>query len=137
MSGLRERKKLETGRKIRRAALDLFLERGFDSVSTAEIAAAADVSKMTLFNYFATKEDLVMGPMAEHADEPARIVRARPGGKTPVEALREQFLSALANRDPATGLSDNVVVLDLQRLIQTTPALSRRVVMFHLTRTRT
>lgn len=49
---LRERKKLQTRHRLLTAATALFAERGFDKVSVAEIAEAAEVSKMTVFNYF-------------------------------------------------------------------------------------
>ena len=48
--GLRERKKLQTAMRIYRTAVELFLEKSFDAVSVQEIADAADVSKMTVFN---------------------------------------------------------------------------------------
>jgi AcrR family transcriptional regulator len=57
--GLRERKKRATRAAIQRAALALFVEKGYDETTTEEIARAADVSPSTLFNYFPTKEDLV------------------------------------------------------------------------------
>ncbi|NUR74296.1 MAG: TetR/AcrR family transcriptional regulator [Hamadaea sp.] len=131
---LRERKKKETGVRLWVAAVKLFAERGFDAVSTAEIAAAADVSKMTLFNYFPTKEDLVLMPMEDHLDEPARVVRARADGQTPVAALKAQFLTALAGRDPATGLNDSDSFVQIQRLIRNTPALLTRALRYELTR---
>lgn len=75
---LRERKKLQTRHRLLAAATALFAERGFDKVSVAEIAEAAEVSKMTVFNYFAGKEDLVLAPMEEHIGDVARAVRDRP-----------------------------------------------------------
>ncbi|MFD0398639.1 TetR/AcrR family transcriptional regulator [Kitasatospora sp. NPDC059811] len=123
---LRERKKIQTGIRIWRTAIGLFAERDFDQVSVAEIAAAAEVSKMTVFNYFPTKEDLVMAPMEQHLDEPARVVRERAPGTSAVAALREQYLAALEQHDPATGLSDEPLVLDVVRLIHRTPALAMR-----------
>ncbi|MFJ7247004.1 TetR family transcriptional regulator [Kitasatospora sp. NPDC098652] len=123
---LRERKKIQTGGRIFRTAIGLFVERGFDQVSVAEIAAAAEVSKMTVFNYFPTKEDLVLGPVEQHLDEPARVVRDRAPGTSAVTALREHFLAALERLDPATGLNDDAVVLDVIRLIHATPSLALR-----------
>ncbi|MER7753107.1 TetR family transcriptional regulator [Kitasatospora sp. NPDC097643] len=123
---LRERKKIQTGIRIWRTAIGLFAARDFDQVSVAEIAAAAEVSKMTVFNYFPTKEDLVMSPMEQHLDEPARVVRERAPGTSAVTALREQFIAALQQLDPASGLSDDPVVLDVVRLIHRTPALATR-----------
>ena len=57
--GLRERKKASTRLRISDIATGLFLERGFDEVTVAEVARAADVSVKTVFNYFGSKEDLI------------------------------------------------------------------------------
>src|SRR5205814_1146920 len=57
--GLRERKKRQTRQSIADTARALFAERGFDRVTVAEVARAANVSEATVFNYFPTKEDLV------------------------------------------------------------------------------
>src|SRR3989440_5165790 len=108
---------------LREVAIGLFTERGFDGVSVSEIAATADVSKMTVLNYFPTKEDLVVSPLEDHVDEPARVVRERAAGESAVAALRRQFLAALAGRDPATGLNDVPRVRAMQQLMMSTPAL--------------
>jgi AcrR family transcriptional regulator len=129
-TGLRERKKQQTRQHLTAVAVGLFLERGFDGVSIAEIAAAADVSRMTVLNYFPTKEDIVVGPMEEHVDEPARVVRARRTGESALAALRRHFLHALAQRDPVTGLNDSPNVLAMQQLMRSTPALLLRVLGF-------
>ncbi|MFD0551785.1 TetR/AcrR family transcriptional regulator [Streptomyces rectiviolaceus] len=78
--GLRARKKKQTAARIWRVAVDLCSERGFDHVSVAEIAEAAEVSKMTVFNYFGTKEGVIVSPMEEHVGDPARAVRERQPG---------------------------------------------------------
>jgi DNA helicase IV len=80
--GLRERKRLRMYREVSETAIGLFLERGFDAVSVAEVAAAAEISKPTLFRYFPTKEDLVLHRFADHETEPARVVAARAGLST-------------------------------------------------------
>jgi AcrR family transcriptional regulator len=59
MSGLRERKKLETRETIAQAAATLFAERGFAAVTVDDVAAAANVSRQTIFNYFPTKEQML------------------------------------------------------------------------------
>ncbi|AUY49538.1 TetR/AcrR family transcriptional regulator [Streptomyces sp. CB01881] len=123
---LRERKKRQTAIRIWRSAIALFAERSFDEVSVAEIAAAAEVSKMTVFNYFPSKEDLVMAPMEQHVDEPARVVRDRAPGTSAVAALRAHFVAALAGFDPATGLNDDRFTIDVVQLIHRTPALALR-----------
>ncbi|MDX3540451.1 TetR family transcriptional regulator [Streptomyces sp. MB09-01] len=126
-TGLRESKKLRTRRQLAATALELFLERGFDAVSVADVAAAAEVSKPTLFRYFPSKEDLLLDRFADHQDEAARIVRERPAGHTPVGALHAHFLAALADRDPITGLCDHPGVLAFQRLLYGTASLQARL----------
>ena len=57
--GLRQRKLQETRERLTRAAMALFLERGFEAATIDDIAAAADVSRRSFFHYFASKEDVV------------------------------------------------------------------------------
>ncbi|MFD3548082.1 TetR/AcrR family transcriptional regulator [Streptomyces sp. NPDC058655] len=126
-TGLRENKKLRTRRQLAATALELFLERGFDAVSVADVAAAAEVSKPTLFRYFPSKEDLVLDRFADHQDEAARIVRERRPGQGPVGAVHEHFVTALGQRDPITGLCDHPDVLAFQRLLYSTASLESRL----------
>ncbi|MGW3624547.1 TetR family transcriptional regulator [Streptomyces sp. NPDC000880] len=125
--GLRERKKQQTYQAISDAAIALFLEKGFDRVSVAEVAAAADVSKPTLFRYFPAKEDLALHRFADHEDEAARVVAARPPGISPLDALHRHFLDGLERSDPVTGLSDDEAVLAYHRLLYGTPSLLARL----------
>ncbi|MGW3592513.1 TetR family transcriptional regulator [Streptomyces fungicidicus] len=122
--GLRERKKLRTYRTVSDTAIRLFLERGFDAVSVAEVAAAAEISKPTLFRYFPAKEDLVLYRIADHEGEAARVAAE---GPAPVEALRRHFLDGLRRGDPVTGLSDDPDVLAFHALLYGTPALVARL----------
>ncbi|MET9291004.1 TetR/AcrR family transcriptional regulator [Streptomyces sp. NPDC003077] len=124
--GLRERKKDQTRRKLWSVATRLFIERGYDKVSVAEVAAAAEVSKMTVFNYCPSKEDLVVGPLEEHVGDTARAVRERAPGESAPAAVRRQFLDALAAYDASVGMSDDPYVLQVRRLIAETPALLAR-----------
>ena len=63
--GLRESKKLHTRQQIADEAMRLFVMRGFDHVTVAEVAVAAGVSQKTVFNYFPTKEDLFFDEVPE------------------------------------------------------------------------
>ncbi|MFE6177012.1 TetR/AcrR family transcriptional regulator [Streptomyces sp. NPDC056464] len=128
--GLRERKKQRTRAAISDAAITLFLEHGFNQVSVAQVAEAAEVSKRTLFAYFPTKEDLVLHRLADHESEIARVVRARPTGTAPLTAVREHFLKGLRERDPITGLNDHPQVRKLHRMILDAPSLVARMERF-------
>ncbi|WP_131740208.1 TetR/AcrR family transcriptional regulator [Actinomadura roseirufa] len=125
-AGLRERKKMRTHRAISDAAIALFLERGFDRVSVADVAAAAEVSKPTLFKYFAAKEDLVLHRITDHRGEFARVVRAAPG-EPPLDALHRHFVDGLDRRDPVTGLNAAPEVLAFHGMVFTTPSLQARL----------
>ncbi|HET6860837.1 MAG TPA: TetR family transcriptional regulator [Streptomyces sp.] len=125
--GLRERKKQRTYQAISEAAIGLFLAKGFDRVSVAEVAAAAEISKPTLFRYFPAKEDLALHRFADHEDEAARVVAGRPAELSPLEALHRHFLAGLDRRDPVTGLNDHAAVLAFHRLLYGTPSLVARL----------
>jgi AcrR family transcriptional regulator len=129
-AGLRARKKERTQQAISDAAIALFLARGFEQVSVAEIAAAAEVSKPTLFRYFASKEDLVLHRIADHAGEAGRVVRS--ASEPPLTALHNHFRDGLDRRDPVTGLNDHPEVLAFYNLIFTTPGLASSVLRFTL-----
>jgi AcrR family transcriptional regulator len=90
--GLRERKKRLTRQQIFDAAHELFAKRGFDSVTVAEIAKAADVSEVTVFNYFPTKEDLFYGGMQFFEEQLIDAVRGRPRGESGLDAFRRRLL---------------------------------------------
>jgi AcrR family transcriptional regulator len=130
--GLRERKKQRTFDAVSTLAVDMFLERGFDNVSVSDIAAAAEISKPTLFRYFRSKEDLALHRLADHAGEPARVVATRSAGLSPLDALHQHFLDGLTRRDPVTGLNDDPDVLAYHAMVFSTPALSARVEEFQI-----
>ena len=106
--GLRERKKEQTRAVIARTAIQMFLERGFDHVSIAEIAAAAGVSKMTVTNYFPTKEDLVISAQVSLIPDLAGAVRGRAPGESAVAALHRFYRAELDRRAEWTQLHDGV-----------------------------
>ncbi|WP_328665533.1 TetR/AcrR family transcriptional regulator [Streptomyces sp. NBC_00322] len=131
-TGLRARKKERTRDAIADAAVSLFLERGFDRVSVNDIAAAAEISKPTLFRYFPTKEDLVLHRFTDHQGEAARVVRDRRSGIKPVTALHRHFRAGLDRYDPVTGLNDHDEVVAFHRLVFSTPSLAGRLTQYQL-----
>jgi AcrR family transcriptional regulator len=131
-TGLRARKKERTRDAIGAAAVRLFLERGFDPVSVNDIAAAAEVSKPTLFRYFPAKEDLVLHRFADHQGEAARVVRDRVSGIGPVAALHRHFRAGLDRYDPVTGLCDHPEVVAFHRMVFATPSLAARLTRYRL-----
>jgi AcrR family transcriptional regulator len=87
---LRERKKYETHRALAVAAVELVAERGLDAVTVEDIAAAADVSVRTFFNYFASKEDAVVIAYPDHAERTERAIErflAQPAEMSTLDAL--------------------------------------------------
>lgn len=101
--GLRERKKQATRELISSVATGLFIQRGFEEVTVAEIAEAAGVSKMTVFNYFPRKEDLFLDRHADRLAELISVVRSRPTGVSAASALRAHQHSLLAAGHPLSG----------------------------------
>ncbi|WP_059012017.1 TetR/AcrR family transcriptional regulator [Streptomyces specialis] len=106
MAGLRERKKQQTRLHISDVATGLFLERGFDAVTVAEVAEAADVSVNTVYNYFPTKEDLFLDRGAEFVDRPSRRVRERLPGESAADAVLRGLREDIADRQPWMGLTE-------------------------------
>lgn len=95
--GLRDRKKQQTRDQLQRAAMVLFAARGFDHVTVEEIAAACDVSRATVFRYFPTKEDLVVGSEPERLAELREAFEERPGHEPVFESVRHALV-AVAGR---------------------------------------
>jgi AcrR family transcriptional regulator len=125
--GLREQKKRETRQAISDHATQLFLERGFDRTTIADIAAAARVAKMTVTNYFPRKEDLALDHHEEFAAGLAETVARRPAGESALGAVRGAYLAALERRDPVIGFTG----LDFARMIADSPTLVARLRDLH------
>ncbi|MBB5754984.1 TetR/AcrR family transcriptional regulator [Prosthecomicrobium pneumaticum] len=101
----RGRKRRATRRAISDVATRLFLERGFDAVTIDEIAAAADVGRMTVFNHFPRKEDLLFDRDEEGRALIRDALRGRAPGVAPVEALRRFAHRLVAENHPAVAFS--------------------------------
>ncbi|MFI5783993.1 TetR/AcrR family transcriptional regulator [Nocardia sp. NPDC051570] len=118
-TGRRERKKAATRQALADAALELFLERGYDAVGVREIAEVADVSVATLFKHFPDgKETLVFDQDADRETALVTAVRERLAGQSIPQALRQLLRDERSHRartDPRLA--------EFVRLIDTTPAL--------------
>jgi AcrR family transcriptional regulator len=122
LAGLRERKKQRTRLALIDAALDLFLEKGYEATTIDEIVAAVEVSQRTFFRYFGTKEDVVTSFLAEHDQIMGEALAARPPGERPFTALFESLrvmLRAIAESDPAHGARFRRV----RQVVEATPSL--------------
>jgi len=104
-SGLRERRKQETRQAISDVATQMFVERGFDEVTIAQVAEAAGVAKMTVTNYFPRKEDLVFDRAEAIERHLADVIAARAPGESMLAAIRRDYADAVARADATLGLS--------------------------------
>lgn len=90
---LRDRRRAELLSQIQQTAQRLFAERGFEAVTTEDIAAAAGISISTYFRHAPPKEDLLVGPIREAATEAVGSYSAMPAEQSPVEALIQLFVT--------------------------------------------
>jgi AcrR family transcriptional regulator len=126
LESLRERKKARTRQRLSDTATLMFLARGFDAVRVTEIAAACEVSEKTVYNYFPTKESLVLDRWASTA-QALQAALADPS-TNPVDAICRVLAGELAaltswlaaQSDPAAAVES---VRQFSELIATTPAL--------------
>jgi AcrR family transcriptional regulator len=127
--GLRECKKLRTRQEIADQAMALFVQRGFDQVTVAEVAAAAGVSEKTVFNYFPTKEDLFFDEVPKREAALRSAIRERAPGESMLDSLR-RLQSAECPRLASPGFAH------FARVIESSPALQAKEleVMAHFVR---
>jgi AcrR family transcriptional regulator len=124
-TGLRELKKQRTRELIAETARRLFAERGFERVTVAEIARAAEVSEQTVFNYFPTKEDLVYWRLESFEDELLGAIRGRAAG----ESILDAFGSFVMRQRGLLGEPDAAArkqLLEVTRMITESSALLAR-----------
>lgn len=117
-SGLREATRRAVRAEISNAAMALFMEHGFEETTVEQVAAAVGMSGRSVFRYFATKEDIVVGAIEQVGHDLAAELRSRPSGEPAWEALRRAFdepLRALEN--------DGGIALARSTLLATTPSL--------------
>jgi AcrR family transcriptional regulator len=99
---------------IGRIAVNLFAERGFDSVTVGEIAAEAGLSERSFFRYFASKDEVLLDYERQVWDRLIAAVAARPADEGPVTALRQAFL-----------VTSHVLPQDRDRVVQLGAILAR------------
>ena len=114
--GLREVKKLATRQQIADEAMRLFATKGFDHVTVARIAAEAGVSEKTVFNYFATKEDIFFDEVPDRLRMLTDAIRNRPPGMTVLGSLKQLQLQE-APRLTSPGFAV------FARILESSPAL--------------
>jgi len=122
-TGLRERKKQQTRRVIADTARRLFAERGFEQVTIAEIARAADVSDKTVFNYFPAKEDLYFDEDQAMEAGLARAIAERRGGESVLDACRRFYTAGLGRMAEQSGSGS---LAEHARILAASPALQAR-----------
>jgi AcrR family transcriptional regulator len=88
----RERKKIAARARILSAAIDLFSRRGLDAVTVDEIASAADVGKGTIYDYFATKESIVVAFMADLEARMAPTIASFRPAEEPVGRILANYI---------------------------------------------
>ena len=123
--GLRERKKRATKQAISDVATGLFMERGFDNVTVAEVAEAANVAKMTVFNYFPRKEDLFF----DREDEGREMIRdalaQRSPDESPTVAMQNLVHRLLKQKHPFAKFTDGTA--RFSQTVMQSNALSARI----------
>ena len=117
--GLRERKRRQTRDRIAHAARGLFLSRGFEATTIDDIAAEADISKRSFFDYFPSKEDVIAAWQDEYGGRLAEALLARPRSESMVRAVREALLTSVASSATPESIA-------LDALVRDTPALLAR-----------
>src|SRR5829696_1251386 len=121
--GLRARKKRVARQAIAATARRLFAERGFDAVTVAEIAAAADVSEKTVFNHFPTKEDLAFAGREEGIARLVADITERPPGASVLDVFRA-LTTTVIDDFVARGDED---LLAVAKIIRGSRALQERL----------
>ncbi len=125
-AGLRERKKLATRQAIADVAGRLFTERGYDNVTVAEIAEAANVSTKTVFNYFPTKESIFFDEDVLMEEAMIRTVRDRAPGESIYDAIRRLMTRDMrppGGDGPASDADRTAAIAEHARVFAQAPAL--------------
>lgn len=118
--GLRDRKKEQTRRNLREAALRLFTEKGFGNVTVDDITAEVDVSHRTFYRYFSSKEEIILGTRSVMLDRWVTAIERRPSSEPLLVAVQLAAVEVATHMEPE--------VFDRRRIevLEDTPALKAR-----------
>ena len=124
--GLRERKKDLMRERISHAATMMFLERGFDDVRVSDVAVACDVSEKTIYNYFPTKESLLLDREEELTFQIEEALGPHALHRSPVDAMVAILTSDLEELIAQVSFSnaaERPIILRFNDLVESTPSL--------------
>jgi AcrR family transcriptional regulator len=119
VTGLRARKRQQTRERLTRAAMALFLERGFEATTLDDIAAAADISRRSFFHYFESKEDVVFAWQEESTAALIAAVAARPANESMLAAAENAISAMVRQLEPNEAMA-------MAQLKRDNPALQAR-----------
>jgi AcrR family transcriptional regulator len=118
-TGLRERKRQQTRERLTRAAMALFLDRGFEATTIDDIAAAAEISRRSFFHYFASKEDVVFAWQEDLRAALTAAVAGRPATESMLVAAENALAGMARQLEPGEAIA-------LAQLKRDNPALQAR-----------
>lgn len=119
--GLRCRARKAMQAEVAAVAMELFLERGFDNTTVEQITAVAGLSRSSFFRYFPTKEDVVLGNLADNGQQVLRALTERPDDEPPWTALRQALEPVIQSQTVNVERA-----LRMARMILDTPSLRAR-----------
>jgi AcrR family transcriptional regulator len=128
----RARKKRLTRQRIVSAAIRLFDQHGYDEITVAQVAEAADVDTKTFFNYFRTKADVLFNELDLELDVLLAAIADRRPEESPGEVLRRAVQEYAAHRRPNIPRREPAELSAAARLALTTPTLQAKWVYLQL-----
>ena len=117
--GVRERKRIETLRRITDAGIRLFGARGYEATTLEAIAAEAGISRRTFFHYFKSKDEILLSMQRGLGERLVAALGAQPAGKSPFEATRDAMMGLVAPYSTEE-------LMELDRLMRSSEAVQAR-----------
>ncbi|GAA0942777.1 TetR family transcriptional regulator [Nonomuraea longicatena] len=120
--GLRELKKEKTRNALLDAALDLFLEQGYDATTIEQIAGVVDVSPRTFFRYFPSKDDIPLHFHDQGEETMMQVLTSRPEDEPPFTSMALAVRAVIQDMSASTE-EERGRFLKIRRLLELNPAL--------------